>query len=160
MFFRRYWLDNGTPGKKIVVGIPAYGNTWKLTKESSPVGTPPLIADGPGAEGPHSRIPGVLAYPEVCSLLTERTLGRLVRISDPSKKYGVYAYRKYDKKTRTDGIWIGYDDPGTAELKAQYVKSRGLGGVAIYDLSLDDFRGTCTGEKFPIVKAVKNKLSN
>lgn len=146
------------PGGKVVVGIPTYANTWKLTSESSPIGVPPVVADGPGAEGPNSGIPGVLSYPEVCSRLTESAVGRLNRVSDPSKKYGPYAYQKYDESTGNDGIWVGYEDPDTAGHKAQYVKSKGLGGVAIYDLSLDDFHGTCTGDKFPIVRAAKYKL--
>lgn len=49
-------------------------------------------------------------------------------------------------------------DPDTAGNKAAYAKAKGLGGVAIYDLSLDDFRGICTGDKFPIVRGAKYKL--
>ncbi|XP_003702512.1 imaginal disc growth factor 4 isoform X2 [Megachile rotundata] len=154
----RYWLENGTPGSKIVVGIPTYARTWKLTADSQISGVPPLVTDGPGAEGPHTNIPGLLSYPEVCARLTESAVGRLRRVGDPSKKYGSYAYQPYDESTGADGIWVGYEDPDTAGNKAAYVKAKGLGGVAIYDLSLDDFRGVCTGDKFPIVRGAKYKL--
>lgn len=34
-----------------------------------------------------------------------------------------------------------------------------LGGIAIVDLSLDDFNGFwCTGKKFPLVQAVASQL--
>ncbi|CAK9826483.1 Chitinase-like protein Idgf4 [Anthophora retusa] len=153
-----YWLDNGTPGSKIVVGIPTFARTWKLTSDSQISGVPPIVAEGPGAEGPHTNMPGILSYAEVCSRLTESAVGRLRRVGDPSKKYGSYAFQAYDENTGADGIWVGYEDPDTAGNKAAYVKARGLGGVAIYDLSLDDFRGVCTGDKFPIVRAAKYKL--
>nr|XP_031830220.1 chitinase-like protein EN03 isoform X1 [Nomia melanderi]XP_031830221.1 chitinase-like protein EN03 isoform X1 [Nomia melanderi] len=154
----RYWLDNGTPGTKIVVGIPAFARTWKLTSDSQISGVPPIVADGPGAEGPHTNIPGLLSYSEVCARLTESAVGRLRRVSDPSKKYGSYSFQGYDENTGADGIWVGYEDPDTAGNKAAYAKAKGLGGVAIYDLSLDDFRGVCTGDKFPIVRGAKYKL--
>ncbi|XP_043523463.1 chitinase-like protein EN03 isoform X1 [Frieseomelitta varia] len=154
----RYWLENGTPGSKIVVGIPTYARTWKLTSDSQISGVPPIVTDGPGAEGPHTNVPGLLSYAEVCSRLTESAVGRLRRVGDPSKKYGGYAYQPYNENTGEDGIWVGYEDPDTAGNKAAYAKAKGLGGVVIYDLSLDDFRGVCTGDKFPIIRGAKYKL--
>ncbi|XP_024893074.1 chitinase-like protein Idgf4 isoform X2 [Temnothorax curvispinosus] len=154
----RYWLENGTPGSKIVVGIPTYARTWKLTSDSQISGVPPIVTDGPGAPGPNTNEPGLLSYAEMCSRLTEHAAGRLRRVGDPSKKYGSYAYQAYNGETGAEGIWAGYEDPDTAGNKATFVKSKGLGGVAIVDLSLDDFRGVCTGDKYPIVRGAKYKL--
>jgi chitinase len=154
----RYWLAQGTPGGKIVVGIPTFARTWKLTSDSQISGVPPIVTDGPGAPGPHTSTPGLLSYGEVCARLTETTVGHVRRVGDPSKKYGGYAYNSYNPDTGADGIWIGYEDPDTAGNKASYVKAKNLGGIAIFELSTDDFRGTCTGDKFPIVKAAKYKL--
>ncbi|XP_012288384.1 chitinase-like protein Idgf4 isoform X2 [Orussus abietinus] len=154
----RYWLERGTPGTKVIIGIPAFARTWKLTSDSQISGVPPIETDGPGAEGPHTATPGLLSYAEVCSRLTEHAVGRLRRVGDPSKKYGSYAYQPYNEETSADGIWVGYEDPDTAGNKASYAKAKGLGGVAIYDISLDDFRGVCTGDKFPITRAAKYKL--
>ncbi|XP_066601682.1 chitinase-like protein Idgf4 [Prorops nasuta] len=154
----RYWLENGVPGGKIVVGIPTFARTWKLTSESQISGVPPLVAEGPGVEGPHTGIQGLLSFTEICSRLTESAVGRLRRVGDPSKKYGSYAFQSYNSDTGADGIWVGYEDPDAAGNKAAYAKAKSLGGVAIIDLSLDDFRGTCTGDKFPILKAAKFKL--
>lgn len=154
----RYWLDNGAPAAKIVVGIPTFARTWKLTSDSQISGVPPIVADGAGAEGPHTGIPGVLSYAEVCTRLTESAVGRLRYVNDPSKKYGSYGFQSYDENTGADGIWVGYENPDTAGNKAAYAKAKGLGGVAIYDLSLDDFRGICTGDKYPIIRGAKFKL--
>lgn len=146
------------PGNKIVVGIPTFARTWKLTEDSQISGVPPVTVDGPGAGGPHTQIPGLLSYAEVCSKLTETAVGRLRPVRDPSKKYGNYAYKPYDKRNDVEGIWVGHEDPDTAGNKATYVKSKALGGVAIYELSLDDFRGSCTGDKYPIVQGAKLRL--
>ncbi|XP_018058428.1 PREDICTED: chitinase-like protein Idgf4 isoform X2 [Atta colombica] len=154
----RYWLEHGTPGSKIVVGIPTYARTWKLTEDSQISGVPPIVSDGPGASGPNTNEPGLLSYAEMCSKLTEHAAGRLRRVGDPSKKYGSYAYQSYNGETGTEGLWAGYEDPDTAGNKAAFVKSKGLGGVAIVDLSLDDFRGICTGDKYPIIRGAKYKL--
>lgn len=151
-------MENGTPGSKVVIGIPTYARTWKLTADSQISGVPPIETDGPGAPGPHTNEPGLLSYAEVCAKLTEHAAGRLRRVGDPSKKYGSYAYQSYNEDTGAEGIWVGYEDPDTAGNKAAFVKSKGLGGVAIVDLSLDDFRGVCTGDKYPIVRGAKYKL--
>ena len=150
----RYWLENGTPGKKIVVGIPTFARTWKLTSDSQISGVPPIVTDGPGAEGPNTNMPGALSYGEVCARLTESSVGRLRRVGDPSKKYGSYAFQPYDADSGADGIWVGYEDPDTAGNKAAYAKAKGLGGVAIYDLSLDDSVALALGTSTPLSGAL------
>ncbi|KAG7212243.1 hypothetical protein KM043_012574 [Ampulex compressa] len=153
-----YWLDNGTPGSKIVVGVPTFGRTWKLTSESQISGVPPLLADGPGAEGPYSGIPGVLSYAEVCSRLTESGVDRLTNVSDPTKIHGSYAFQPYNNDTGADGIWVGYEDSHSASNKIAYVTMKGLGGVAVVDLTLDDFKGICTGMTYPILRGIKYRI--
>lgn len=37
-----YWLKSGTPVSKIIVGIPTYGRSWKMTSDSGLTGVPPL----------------------------------------------------------------------------------------------------------------------
>lgn len=69
---------------------------------------------------------------------------------------GTYAFRLPGDDV--DGIWAGYEDTDIAGTKAAYVKAKGLGGIAIVDLSLDDFRGLCTGDKYPLLRAAKFRL--
>lgn len=70
---------------------------------------------------------------------------------------GVYAFRLPDSNDE-NGIWAGYEDADTVGNKAAYAKAKGLGGVAIIDLTLDDFRGLCSGDKFPLLRAAKFRL--
>lgn len=70
---------------------------------------------------------------------------------------GTYAFRLPDENEE-GGIWTGFDDPDTTGSKAGYARDKGLGGVAIYDITLDDFRGLCTGDKYPLIRAAKYRL--
>jgi spore germination protein YaaH len=149
--------------QKVILGIGTFGVTWKLTSESKISGVPPIGADGPGEAGPQTKTPGLLSYPEVCSLLPNPNVKStsaphvLRRVTDPSHKLGSYAFHLPDSSSDT-GLWVAYEDPETAGYKGAYVKNKGLGGIAIWDISLDDFRGVCSGERFPILKAAKNHL--
>ena len=156
-------FDSFITADKIILGIRTFGVTWKLTSDSKVSGVPPIGADGPGEAGPQTKTAGLLSYPEVCSLFPNPKLNsylsyQLLRpVTDPSHKLGSYAFRLPNSSSDT-GLWVAYEDPDTAGYKGTYVKNKGLGGIAIWDISLDDFRGICTGERFPILKAARNNL--
>lgn len=106
-----------------------------------------------------------MSYPEVCSKLPNPSNAHLKdehqplrRVGDPTHRYGSYAYRLPDNNGNY-GFWVGYEDPETAQSKASYVVNKNLGGVAIHDLTHDDFRGSCTGDRYPILRAAKHRLS-
>jgi GH18 family chitinase len=159
----RWWLEKGVPAEKIILGIGTFGVTWKLTTDSKISGVPPIGTDGPGEPGPQTKTAGLLSYSEVCSLLPNPNLSSqsashsLRRVTDPSHKLGSYAFRLPDSSSDA-GLWVAYEDPDTAGYKGAYAKNKGLGGIAIWEISLDDFRGVCTGERFPILKAARNHL--
>ncbi|XP_063546680.1 chitinase-like protein EN03 isoform X4 [Cydia strobilella] len=157
-----YWLQHGASSTKIVLGIATYAQTWKLDGDSEISGVPPLHADGPGEAGPYTKKEGILSYPEVCAKLINPNHQKgmqphLRKVTDPSKRFGTYAFRLPDDSGE-GGLWVSYEDPDTAGQKATYVKSKNLGGVSIVDLSMDDFRGLCTGDKYPILRAAKYRL--
>lgn len=141
----RSWLERGTQSSKLILGIPMYGRSWTLSGDDF---TPPAPASGPGEPGPFTKQPGLLAYYEICTNIT--TVGGLKNIKDTSKKTGPFAYKVPQ--------WVGYDDVDSVENKAQYVKIKGLGGIAFYDVSLDDFRGFCSGTRYPLLKTAKSQL--
>lgn len=160
----KYWLAQGTPAEKIVVGIPAYGRGWKLTEDSGITGVPPIPADGPSLPGQYTGYPGFYSWAEVCALLPNpgnANLGGadqpLRKIGDPTKRFGVYAFRIPDENNE-HGMWLSYEDPDSSGNKAAYVKAKGLGGISIFELGYDDFRGSCAGDKFPILRAAKYRL--
>lgn len=148
---------------KLLIAVPTFGRTWKLTSDSGKTGVPPLKADGPGEEGPYLKESGTMAYYEICPLLTTshdpNTASTLLKkVPDQTNRLGTYAYRLPASKVK--GIWISYEDPDVAGKKAYFAKVKGLGGVTVIDLSTDDFRGSCTAAltKFPILQSVKFNL--
>ncbi|XP_044752725.1 chitinase-like protein Idgf4 [Coccinella septempunctata] len=154
----RYWTEHGTPRNKVILAIPSFARTWKMTEDSGLTGVPPLTVEGEGAEGPYTRTPGLLSHPEVCTKLTNIEIKhKLVKTGDPTGRHGVYAYRTVDNNN-PQGIWIAYEDVDSTGSKASYAREKGLGGIAIDDLTLDDFRGLCSGNKYPVLRAARLKL--
>uniref|UniRef100_A0A904A3V2 GH18 domain-containing protein n=1 Tax=Anopheles quadriannulatus TaxID=34691 RepID=A0A904A3V2_ANOQN len=158
------WHSQGTPLDKIVVGIATYGRGWRLVGDSGITGVPPIPADGPSPAGPYTNVPGFYSFGEVSAKLPNPGNANLKgaeyplrKINDPTKRFGPYAFRIPDENDE-HGIWLSYEDPESAGNKAAYVKAKGLGGISINDLGLDDFRGTCSGDKFPILRAAKYRL--
>ncbi|KAH8321041.1 hypothetical protein KR067_013459, partial [Drosophila pandora] len=159
-----YWLNQTSRSyaQKLNIGVTSYGRAWTMSRNSGITGYPPIPeTDGAAPAGRQTGIPGILSWPETCDLLQQqpqaKDIPRLRKVGDPTKRFGIYAYRAADDKGE-NGLWIGYEDPTTAAIKAGYVQSQGLGGVAFHDISMDDFRGQCAGEKYPILRSIKFRL--
>ena len=59
----QYWLKNGAPREKIILGMPLYGRTFSLRDSSQfEVGAP---HNGPGLGGQYTNEPGMIGYNEV-----------------------------------------------------------------------------------------------
>lgn len=157
-------LKEGVPADKIVLGLPTFGRAWNIEDGATATGVPPFEANGPAPEGMQSKQEGLYSYPEICAKLTNDQNKNLKgenapvrKVGDPSKRFGPYGYRLPDSSGNF-GIWIGYEDPDSAGNKAAYARAKNLGGVAVMDLTMDDFRGSCGGEKFPILRAARSRL--
>lgn len=81
-----YRLNSGAANNKLVLGVPTFARTWKITKDSK---LPPFIVDGPGKAGPITRISGVLSHSEVCELIYNNHTDFAI-VSDPTKRFGEY----------------------------------------------------------------------
>jgi len=163
-----YWLHNSCPASKLNLGITSYGRAWKLTEDSGNTGYPPVEkVENDVPQGPNTQLPGGLySWPEICNLLPNSNNAYakgpnapLTKINDNTGRSGIYAFRPADKDGN-HGIWISYEDPDSAALKTAYARNMNLGGIALFDLSFDDFRGLCSPEKYPILRAIKYRLSN
>jgi GH18 family chitinase len=159
-------VARGVPSNKIVLGIPTFGRGWNIKDGATATGVPPVDADGPTAEGMFSKQEGLFSYGEICAKLTNPQNKDLKgenapvrKVGDPSKRFGPYGYRLPDKDGNF-GMWISYEDTDSATKKAAYVREKNLGGIAVMDLSYDDFKGVCTGDKFPILKSVRYRVFN
>lgn len=157
----KWWKDLKFPANKLFIAIPTYGVSWIMTKDSGKSGVPPVReADGPGEAGPYLQRYGRLSYYELCPLLAVPSVANgsvtlLQRVPDATRRQGTYAFRP--ATADRDGIWISFDDPEMAAYKAQYAKLNGLGGVAVVDITYDDFKGTCDNTRtlYPILNAVR-----
>jgi chitinase len=58
-----YWLTNGFPSEKLVLGVPLYGKSFTLEDADLHDISSPAI--GPGDGGPLTNLPGLLGYNEV-----------------------------------------------------------------------------------------------
>ncbi|EDW32817.1 GL10147 [Drosophila persimilis] len=140
----KYWLNAGAPPEKLVLGVPFYGRSFTLASADSHEPGSPHI--GRGIAGKYSREPGVLGYNELCELMQQE---------DWTEKWETdqqvpYAYRQRQ--------WVGYENPRSLSLKAQYVVDHHLGGIMIWSLESDDFHGTCGQERYPLVHAINRVL--
>lgn len=161
------WTAAANDRTKINVCIPTHGRSWELTPTATQSGVPPIFdVENPGPEGIQTKEAGLLSWPEVCSKLPNPSNQHLKgeqqplrKTGDVTKRFGNYAYR-LPNPDGLYGLWVSYEDPETAANKAEYVQKNRLGGVCIYDLSNDDFRGSCIGDKYPILRAAKYRLEH
>uniref|UniRef100_A0A1B0C7Z1 Putative chitotriosidase-1 n=1 Tax=Lutzomyia longipalpis TaxID=7200 RepID=A0A1B0C7Z1_LUTLO len=57
-----------------------------------------------------------------------------------------------------DDQWIGFDDEKSIKFKSNYVNSHNLGGVIVWSIETDDFRGFCGRGTFPLLKELNASL--
>ncbi|XP_048237743.1 chitinase-3-like protein 2 isoform X2 [Haliotis rufescens] len=135
------WIKRGAPPEKIVVGIAGYGASYTLAEASSHgVGAEVL---GPGKPGHYRMMEGQLAFYEVCEMLDK---GEASYAWDDIQKVP-YVYN--------NDTWVGYDDEKSVAVKTEWVIQKNMGGVMLWSLDLDDFKGTfCKKGKFPLLRSI------
>ncbi|XP_041052037.1 acidic mammalian chitinase-like [Carcharodon carcharias] len=140
-FAVKYWRDNGAPSNKLLIGIPTYGRTFKLSTSNSDVGAP---ASGPGPQGKYTRTAGILANYEVCDFLK----GAEKRWTDEQKV--PYAVK--------GNIWLTYEDQQSIDIKIKWIKKNKFGGALVWTFDFDDFSNHCKQGPYPIIGALSRKL--
>ncbi|XP_076749063.1 chitinase-3-like protein 1 [Xylocopa sonorina] len=138
----RYWLSQGAPADKLIVGIPAYGRSFTLADAAN--NTVGASTIGAGNAGPYTQEEGFLGYNEICEYLAQGWT--VVR---ENEQFVPYAFN--------GNQWVGYDDAISIKEKANYVKSMDLGGMMLWSIDTDDFRGI-GGEKYPLLCAINKEL--
>lgn len=138
-----YWLEKGAPPEKIILGLPFYGQSFTLKNvTSSKIGSKVI---GPGHPGRHTRVPGFLAFYEICELTSQ---GNWKTVKD---RNGHYTYHQNQ--------WISYNDVSDIRAKGRYIKENNLGGALVWSLDLDDFVNVCGCGVNPLLSAVNDELS-
>ncbi|KAK3740875.1 hypothetical protein RRG08_011337 [Elysia crispata] len=137
----KYWVTNGCPPSKLVVGLPLYGRSFTLTTEKTTVGSPA----SPGQSSPFTREDGYASYYEVCKMLHSDG-AQSNFLEDQRVPYLVLGTQ-----------WIGYDNPKSLKEKVSYVRSQGYGGIMVWAIDLDDFRGSENVEPYPLLTTIKEE---
>jgi chitinase len=132
-----YWLSQGCPPEKLIVGIPTYGRTQQLSKSDvNHVGAP---VSGKGRPGHLTKKPGLMSFSEIC--LTTYIYNWTTKFETIQK--APYAYE--------GDQWIGYDDMDSVTLKSEYIINKNLGGALFSSIEMDDVRGGCRYGKYPLI---------
>ncbi|XP_044737016.1 probable endochitinase [Chrysoperla carnea] len=139
----KYWMDNGVDPKKVVLGMPLYGRSFRLVnKDNYKPGAP---ASGKGIGGPYSGEPGMVGLNEILEISNNGW----THYWEPEGMVP-YMVKDYD--------WIGYENELSIALKTQFAMEKGLGGVMIWSLETDDLTGF-SGQKFVFLKTINNILN-
>ncbi|XP_058453659.1 endochitinase-like [Malaya genurostris] len=136
------WIRRGCPAGKLVLGVTTQGVTYTL-KDSNKNGLGAPI-EGAGEKGEFTASEGFMAFYEICKRIQNSwTINR-----DGTGKVPFISQNDQ---------WIGYDDIESLELKVNLVKQKGLAGIMIYALDMDDFHGIC-GRRYPILEYISAEM--
>ncbi|XP_014211792.1 chitinase-3-like protein 2 [Copidosoma floridanum] len=140
-FSANYWVLQGMPREKIVVGIPLFGHSYKLYNHQNHQLKAP--ASGYGDTG----VLGFVTYPDVCDFLKNGAVRIFVKDSQVP-----YTYKNSE--------WISYDDISSVTYKTTWIKYNGFKGAMVFSLNTDDWNSTCTpNHRFPLTDAAKKVLN-
>jgi len=145
-FSAKEWVRQGAPKEKLIIGMPVYGRTFTLvTPELFDIGAP---ATGGGDPGRYTGEAGFLSYYEICDFLHKDN----TTLVWDNEQQVPFAYR--------DTQWVGFDDERSLKTKIGWLKNEGFGGIMVWSVDLDDFRGYCGTGKYPLIKTMKNELND
>ncbi|KAH9519699.1 hypothetical protein Btru_070664 [Bulinus truncatus] len=124
-----YYIKNGVPKNKLVIGIPMYGQSYYMGRHSNKTKLSWETTEPSHGVGK----PNILSYFEICQMIE---LGWYVGRTDGSPYLHLLQ------------LWAGYDDAESIREKVRYVKRNGYAGVMFWSVDLDDVnRQWC--KKFP-----------
>ena len=138
-----YWLEQ-LPPAKINMGIPFHGISWLLSGDEESLSPPIKEVSNPTP----------MNYYDICMNVNSK--GWQME-HDPDHITGCYAHSPFSAQTGFV-TWVGFDDINMVKNKTAYARSRGLGGVMIWDLSQDDFANSCGDGVNPLLNAVAEEL--
>nr|CAD7394198.1 unnamed protein product [Timema cristinae] len=143
-FSAREWVKQGAPKEKLMIGMPTYGRSFTLIDPTKfDIGAP---ASGGGVAGKYTGEAGFMSYYEVCDFLhAENTT-----LVWDNEQQVPFAYRKDQ--------WVGFDDERSLKTKMSWLKEEGFGGIMIWSVDMDDFRGHCGTGKYPLINAMRQEL--
>ncbi|KAF7286452.1 chitinase 7 [Rhynchophorus ferrugineus] len=140
----REWVKQGAPREKLMIGMPTYGRSFELVNVTQfDIGAP---ATGGGKPGKYTTEAGFMSFYEICDFLHEDN----VTLVWDNEQQVPFAYR--------DNQWVGFDDERSLKTKMAWLREEGFGGIMIWSVDMDDFRGSCGSGKYPLIHAMRQEL--
>ncbi|PSN37589.1 hypothetical protein C0J52_14524 [Blattella germanica] len=136
-----YWLSEGAPPEKIILGMGLYGRSFTMAGSQCALG---VARTGAGTAGPYTREAGMLGFNEICE-------------NNWTEKWDDQQQVPYACKGNQ---LVGYDSIKSIKIKSQYVLDKGLGGAMVWSVETDDFTGKCYGYKYPLLRAINCVLND
>jgi len=173
----QYYIDNGVPPEKLVLGVHTEGKAWVLeqnaTAENCPGPDCPAgiycPAESASPNMTYSRQEGWMFYYEVLQFFYNDTIPDAELPTHwPDLKPGLEHWTIYDGNNgNQDGCymapfayqnryWISYDDENSADLKARYANHYGLKGTFVWEVDTDNFRGLFNFRPFTILATLND----
>lgn len=129
-----FWLAGGAPASKLVLGLATYGRYFRLESRSNHNVGAPIKMNHEDSK--------IVGYLDICNLLRAGS-----RYHYDTEQRVPFAYSL--------DHWVGFDDPRSFMEKTQWMMSKRLGGLMIWTMDYDDFRGTRCGQgKYPLMNAI------
>lgn len=140
------WVKQGAPKEKLMIGMPTYGRSFTLVDPTKfDIGAP---ASGGGDPGKYTAEAGFMSYYEVCDFLKKDN----TTLVWDNEQQVPFAYR--------DDQWVGFDDERSLKMKMDWLKEDGYGGIMIWSIDMDDFRGQCGSGKYPLISTMNTELED
>ncbi|XP_041639568.1 acidic mammalian chitinase-like [Cheilinus undulatus] len=137
-----YWISRGAAPQKLLLGIPTYGRTFRLSTSANGLGAP---ANGPADAGPYTRTAGFWSYYEICEFTPTADEHWINEQEVPYATYG--------------SAWVGYDNLRSHAAKVEFLNENNLGGAHVWTLDMDDFVGTfCAGGQYPLTNTLRLRM--
>lgn len=139
----KLWEKLGAPKTKLVVGLATYGRSFTLASGSSTGMN--VKTKGGGKQGEFTREEGFLAFYEICDML---------------KKGAAYYWDEEQAVPYAvlGDQWVGFDDELSIRNKIKWLNEQGYAGAMVWTVDMDDYRGTCTPKKYPLIRAMAEGL--
>ncbi|MGI5270026.1 glycoside hydrolase family 18 protein [Nonomuraea sp. CA-218870] len=127
----RDYVRRGAPARKLVIGVPAYGQGWTGVTGGGKGLYQPATGPAPGKWAA-----GVEDYKDL--------------VAKPGRRY---------RDLATGALWLydgnefwSYDDPAMMLQKAAYIRLKGLGGAMMWSIDQDDSRASLTTALHTVLK--------
>ena len=147
-----YLLDDlNLNSSKLILGIPAFGRSFKLSDANRHAPFDSFESAGPGQGSVAKLNEGMLTFSEICRELTNVTSAHI-----PVVNYDNYWVAPYSVKGR---LWTANDDERSVRAKVNFMKKKQLAGILVFNIDFDDFLGECYGgRKFPLLRAIHRQI--